>query len=623
MTPSVDRISDAARLRERWSQRTNGTASISAFQPPLPTTDIGLSDLLAFLRRRMAIIAIVAASSVALGMLYVVTTPEEYSGTATLVIDPGKVQIFNRGDVSSAGDISNSAVETELQILQSMRVADAVIKKLQLTEDPEFMKGNPEAFGTLWAALSAWTSAPAPVAAGPSQPRDEAAIERAQRRARGILAGSMKAQRIGLSYAINVAYTNRYPNRAAQIANTFVDAYLDDDVNRRVDTAQKLTQWLRDRMAELRAQGFDNELGASEQSAFRLTYDQFIRRYAETLQQESPPMAQAAMISAAVAPSGPVWPKGLLIFAMALVLGTLCGLGAALVRDLLDRAMRTRQQLESVVHASCLGMLPEFRVRRRDRKRRRSAEGSDQPHGAAPRMFYAAPQDSVALTAPLSQFAETLRSVRIAAEGALDRPAKVLGVVSSFPKEGKTTLAVNLAQLAAQFERVLLIDGDFRNPTLSSSLVPSGSLGLAQLVTNEIGLADVLWTEASSGLTFLPTGADAGRADGSEILGSAWMKALTDQLRASFDFIIVDLPPVLPVVDVRAAGHFLDGFVFVVEWGKTTEEIVKRALRDGCPEGKIVGTLLNKVVASRLRRFERNTMSQAMRGYLQSYRHVA
>jgi succinoglycan biosynthesis transport protein ExoP len=439
-----------------------------------------------------------------------------------------------------------------------------------------------------------------------------------------ILKQDMEVERAGLSYAINITYTAGTPELAMRVANGFAEAYLDDQTDRQIETARRLSEWLRSRLDDLRAQGYDSSRRAEEQSAFRGTYDSFLQRYTEAVQQQSLPIAQAQVITAAVAPSSPSAPNAPLILAASVVLGVVLGVGRALAKDLLDRTIRTRKQLDHVTRAVCLGVLPRFRVPRGRAwlalpiGRRSKRLPSDNPQ----RHIVAAPQFSIAVNAPLSHFAETLRSVKVAADCVSPAPVNVLGVTSSLPKEGKTTVAANLARLVGQTTGgVLLIDADLRNPRLSRGLVPADTPGLIELVRGSIALADAVWMDPTADLHFLPVGGK--RLSGSEILGSQSMHVLMNQLRAEYRFIVVDLPPVVPVVDVKAASHFIDAFAFVVEWGVATIDVVVDAIRESGIDGKIVGTVLNKVSASQLRKVDWHASSRATRSYFQPSRHTA
>lgn len=639
MTDANDRITDAVRARMRWLGGAEAAGSVdfprerrvggpmlnkpthapglpTGYEIPPPAREIGFADVLSFLGRRKLAISVGIAAVLGIAILYVATTPSEYSATAVVVVDTSKVQIFDRGDVASQEAMPNASIETELQILRSSRIAYSVVDKLQLTKDAAFMEGLPSAFQTLADLAPGWLnrSASASQEATPPAVSEDAL----RRRARRILARSLQIQRAGLSYAIAVTVTAADRQQASDIANGFVDAYLADQVTQQTLKAQQLSKWLQDRIAELRAQGFEADRQALEKSAFRATYDQFLLRYTEALQQESLPATRASAVSPAEPPSTPSWPNVPFILAGALVFGSALGLGGALTRELLDRSIWRRNQLEDITQVPCLGVLPTFRVK--PFARRRIARESARLRGD--RKFLSPPEFMVSRSAPFSQFAEGLRSTRVAAQSA-HKPISVMGIVSSVAHEGKTTVAVNLAQLAASSERVLLIDADFRNPTLSRLLATGGAPGLAQLVSGEGNLTDMIWTDASTGMSFLPAGIDSRQAGGSEVLGSERMKILLDWLTKNFDLIVLDLPPVVPVVDVRAMAHLVDAFVFVVEWGATTDEVVVRAFSEGGVEGKVLGALLNKVILSRLTKYEGKAMSRAIRGYLDSSRYVS
>ena len=91
----------------------------------------------------------------------------------------------------------------------------------------------------------------------------------------------------------------------------------------------------------------------------------------------------------------------------------------------------------------------------------------------------------------------------------------------------------------------------------------------------------------------------------SEILGSAAIKTLFDELRQRYEYIIVDLSPLAPVVDVRTTAHFVNSYICVIEWGKTKIDVVKKALAEapGVYEN-LLGTVLNKADISKLSRYE-------------------
>jgi len=120
-----------------------------------------------------------------------------------------------------------------------------------------------------------------------------------------------------------------------------------------------------------------------------------------------------------------------------------------------------------------------------------------------------------------------------------------------------------------------------------------------------IALDDAIVSIPLTNLCFLPAGATARLPHTNEVLASASFKKIIDFLRTEFDYIIVDLSPVAPIVDVRATGHFIDTYVYVVEWGKTKIEVIERGLADaGNVTDRLLGVVLNKVDTSVQSRYE-------------------
>ena len=207
----------------------------------------------------------------------------------------------------------------------------------------------------------------------------------------------------------------------------------------------------------------------------------------------------------------------------------------------------------------------------------------------------------------MSAFAEGFRAVKVAADisGSI-KTNKVIGITSSLPHEGKTTVASNFAESIAHAGRkVILIDGDLRNPTLSRRLVSKPDVGVLEVIAGKIELRDAIYTDNLSGLAFLPAVIESRLAHSSEILSSEVFRQLIDRLRKSYDYIIIDLPPLAPVVDARATTNIVDSYVFVIEWGKTRTNMVQRQL-SSAPEifDRLLGVVLNKANVKVLERYE-------------------
>ena len=583
--------------------------------------DIGLPQLLAFLRRQRWVIALSTVALFCFGVAYVELVPKIYTATATILIDPRKVAIFGNGNVLEDASITNSGVETQVQVIESGRLARAVVDKLKLADDPVFMAPGRKSPVSI---VKGWISTARKAVLGPSKPAGgvQAAAEDPKTVAAGILLGHLNATRVGLSYAISINYAAADPNEATRLANAVAQAYLDDQVQGQVDAAQRASTWLESRLRDLQAKAQDSSLSAQEKSALRATYDTFLERYTQTVQQQSLPFADAQVLTAATVPTSPTSPKSLVIVLGSIIAGGVLGLGIALTRELLDKTVKTPSQVEAATDGSFLGALPNFDMSRRTMRRLdRKAKRQSDPETLR---FAAGPAYSIVLTAPFSRFAETMRSIKVAIETSGNGRSSVLGIVSAVPHEGRSTVAINLARLIAEEGgRPLLIDGDLRNPTLSRSLVPR-SKGLVQVVAGTARISEVIWTDQATTLQFLPAGTDAESGRSNATLTAPATKAVIGACRQQYDLVIVDLPATTPVVDVRAAAHLFDAFLVVTAWGRTTEDELRWAVHATGIEDRIVGTVLNRANMRRMQGFENTPQSTAPTGnYLHRYRHIA
>jgi succinoglycan biosynthesis transport protein ExoP len=329
-------------------------------------------------------------------------------------------------------------------------------------------------------------------------------------------------------------------------------------------------------------------------------YESFLDRYKTALQQQSFPITDARVLTAASPPRGKSSPKTVITLALSGIAGVGLGLLLALGRELADRTFRTPRQVERVLGLPCLGILPKLprgQVRRAAAAARKGASGE--------RVL--APNRGIfqhVVKAPLSRFAETLRSVKLAIDFApSEEGVRVIGVVSSMPGEGKSTTAMNIAELiAASGSSVLMIDADLRSPTLSREITPDAEAGLFEFLVDNVPINDLIYTDQTKRLKFLPAAGKDGGAKKTDLIGSGRMAQLLTAARQAYNYVIIDLPPLAPVIDARAIAGAVDGFVFVVEWGGTSIATVSDALHDAPHVNqKIIGCLLNKADENNLR----------------------
>ncbi|MVT53316.1 polysaccharide biosynthesis tyrosine autokinase [Bradyrhizobium yuanmingense] len=351
------------------------------------------------------------------------------------------------------------------------------------------------------------------------------------------------------------------------------------------------------------------ELESTAQS-YQAMYDNFLQRYMESVQQQSFPITEARVISAATTPLVKSSPKTLIVLAVSLLGGLMLAFGAAMARELNDKVFRTTGQVEEQLGANCVAILPALITQA-------SATALSGKLGRK-----VAPSEPNLLRYvvdnPLSRFSEAVRSLKVAIDlNSVVRENRVLAVTSTLPNEGKSTVSINLAQLMAHSgAKVLLVDCDLRNPSLSRVLRPDATVGLIDVVAQKVQLQDAISVDPQTGLAVLCAGATSKLLHTNEILASKSMHAVISLLRGRYDYIVLDMPPMAPVVDVRVTSTFVDSYVFVVEWGATNIDVVKHNLRSA-PEiqNKLLGVILNKADTRALARYE----SYHGRYYYQKY----
>jgi succinoglycan biosynthesis transport protein ExoP len=322
----------------------------------------------------------------------------------------------------------------------------------------------------------------------------------------------------------------------------------------------------------------------------RNLYTSFQQRHQEATQRQEIPVSNARVLNRALPPGAPSAPDGTRMLAFGGLLGLLFAGGWVAFREWRDDKVRSEEQVRAELGLEYLGGLTV--IRGRSNRVRRSAVATAGADGevALPTML------TFAADNPLSNFAETLRTGKMSLtlrHGQATRAPRV-GFVSCFPAEGKTTVAANFAALLAQQgARVVLIDGDLRNPGLTQSTGQSFETGLVDVLLGETDWREVVHQVSGTGVTLIPNG-KARVAHSAELLGGAGMRDLLDRLDQEYDHVILDLPPLGPVVDARAILDRLDGVFFVLKWGGTNLEMARRILRmDPRMRDKCYGAFLN------------------------------
>jgi len=289
-------------------------------------------------------------------------------------------------------------------------------------------------------------------------------------------------------------------------------------------------------------------------------------------------------------PKEPVGPRRLQAVILALVLALAFGVALALFLEYLDDTVKTTSDVESGLRLPSLAIIPVAgRSTQRFLPISRALQRTN-GNGSAPELLINA-------SGP-SQQAEAYRHLRTSILlSTAGRPPKSLLVTSSVPAEGKTTTVVNTATVLAQTgAQVLVIDADMRRPRLHHVFGLDNNDGLSAILSSDMTEADVLSKInkfRDTNIYLLSSGAIP--PNPAELLGSAQMKRLLDIVGETFNYIVIDSPPIASFTDGVLISSLVDGVLLVVHGGKTSRQVVKRTRQILHEVGaKIIGVVLNK-----------------------------
>jgi polysaccharide biosynthesis transport protein len=294
-----------------------------------------------------------------------------------------------------------------------------------------------------------------------------------------------------------------------------------------------------------------------------------------------------------IVPRVPIRPRVPTNVVLGILAGIIAGVLAAMGRDLLDRSIKTPEDVTSVLGLSFLGMIPKIDADDRVdppgmRKAGRRGEGRK---GKTQLIVHEHPSSGIA---------EASRGIRTNLMFmAPDRPCKVLLVTSAAPMEGKTTVACCIATVMAQAgQRVALIDCDLRRPSIHRVFAKSTDVGLTTAFLDESVLTDEVVRTEVPNLSVIPAGPIP--PNPAELIQSERFRQLLDTISSRFDRIVIDSPPVVAVTDAAILSTMVDSTVLVVRAFKTTKELARQARRAlGDVGARTAGVVLNWVDLNR------------------------
>ena len=493
--------------------------------------ELELRDYLRVLRRRRAIVALTVAVVVGAALVVSFIQTPVYAASAKLRIEPrAGVSVFD----TTTGQATGSAlfIPTEIEVLLGQPVQEIVRAELG------------------------------------SAPR-------------------VSVRQVGTTAVVQITAENTDKELAAKVANAYATAYRDHRRQQGLDESQDAQEEVQTKIADIQDDIDDlaaeiaaspgtntDSLQAQRQS---LIAQQGLFRDNLSRQQINSGLITggAEIVRSAVVPSTPIKPTPLRNAILALVVGSLLGVGLAFLMEYLDDSITTQEALEKVTGSMpVIGLIPElagWKAKERSRV--------------------------VAMEAPRSATAEAYRALRTAIDFiALDHPMRTLQVTSPGQGEGKTTTLANLGvTLALAGKRVVIVCCDLRRPRIHEFFGLENTVGFTSTLLGERPVSAALQNVPGvPRLRLLASGPLP--PNPSELLSSRRTADVFAALAADADIVLIDSPPVLPVTDGLVLFRHVDATLMVFSADTTTrKEAAAAVAKVRQVDGPVIGAVLNGV----------------------------
>lgn len=282
-------------------------------------------------------------------------------------------------------------------------------------------------------------------------------------------------------------------------------------------------------------------------------YKMLLQKYEETRIQEAMNVGNVRIVEEATLPEKPIRPKKLQNMLVAIVVGLMAGVGAAMFLEYLDDSIQTVEDAEEAVQLTTLGIIPWLRAK-----------------DAA---------QLITLHDPRSPASESYRTLRTNIKFlSADATLRTLTVTSAGPEEGKSTTIANLGVSFAQAgKKVLIVDTDMRKPTIHTIFGLGTNVGLSSILAGDHTLEQALNRTEQEGLMVLTCGPIP--PNPAELLESQRMTNLIEEMKEHFDLILFDAPPIIAVTDASILASRLDGLILLLGVNKVTRKAARHALQ--------------------------------------------
>ncbi len=317
-----------------------------------------------------------------------------------------------------------------------------------------------------------------------------------------------------------------------------------------------------------------------EAAASREVYESYLQRYQEIADQDQLNTSDARLMAYASLPGAPSSPQLRVAIAIALALGLFLGFGVGILLELFDQSVKNADDLETKVGYPAIASIPTISKR----MMRQMPPAERHPSGYL-------------IGRPMSAFTEALRVLRtVIVYSKLDFSVKVVAITSALPDEGKTTISMCLARVAAMSgQRVCVVDCDLRKQSINDVIDIESDVGILQVLAGEAPWRSAIVRDPSSDAHVLPV-ATSGFTP-RDVFGSDAMSRLVGELRSHYDLVILDCAPILAVAETRILVKHADSVVIVARAGRSAIGAVRSAVaQTEAAGGNILGVALNCVM---------------------------
>ena len=366
--------------------------------------------------------------------------------------------------------------------------------------------------------------------------------------------------------------------RRIQIENKAVSAAIEGSARATFESAKSQETQLKARadaakrtVLDVQDQGIRLNILKREVETNREIYNGLLQRLKEVGIAGGVGTNNISIVDNADVPLFPYKPDLFRAMTIGLLLGLLAGLALAFIVEYMDDSIKFPDEVERFTGMALLGIIPKVGAR--------TASIQDQ-----------------ATKDPRSALAEAYRSLRTALQFSTSRGApRTIAVTSCTKNEGKSTTALSLAVALAQMgKRVLIVDGDMRNPTLHHMLHTDHNVGLSNLLSSDVDPVAITKTTEFSGLYFISAGPLP--PNPAELLSGGKLGKLLNPSASGFDHVVIDAPPVLGIADAIVLCKHVDASLFVVESSRTRKASIRNALKRLHQAGAHpLGAILTKV----------------------------